>query len=64
MPDARPMPVYDIPPAEQDYWDALDDRVTCDACRRRSASQCTATRATIHPPHMKHRCEHHRKGRG
>ena len=64
MPTARPMPVYDIPKAELAHWDALDDRVTCDGCRNRSGSTCLATRATIHPPHLKHRCEHYRKGRG
>lgn len=58
----RPLPVFDIPKAELAYWDALDDRVTCDGCRRRVASNCSATRRTIYPPHLRHRCEHYRKG--
>lgn len=66
QPMPRALPVYDIPPHELAYWDALDTRVTCDGCRYRSDNYCRATPgkpATIFPPQLKHRCSQWRKAR-
>lgn len=60
----RPLPVYAIPAHEMPYWDALDDRVTCDRCRHRSDVWCRAGHGrTIRPPMLKHRCDEFAKAR-
>ena len=54
----RPLPVYEIPEHELEYWNALDDRKTCEGCRNRSDIWCNAKpRKMIYPPNLKHRCE-------
>lgn len=56
-PDARPMPVFDIPAAEAPYWDALDSRVTCGDCSNKfGASRCLARAKGQEPPDLAHHC--------
>lgn len=60
----RPLRVYDIPPAERAYWDALDDRVKCGDCRLRSDIYCRAGQGrTIYPPTLLHRCDDFERAR-
>lgn len=60
----RPLPVYEIPPHELAYYDAMDNRVTCDGCRNRADIWCRAgDKRTTYPPNLKHRCDEWRKAR-
>lgn len=59
----RPMRVYEIPPEEREFWDALDTRVSCASCSRRSSPYCTVTNRTHVPVGLLHRCEDYRQRR-
>ena len=59
-PDARPMPVFDIPVAEAPYWDALDARVTCDDCSNKvGPTRCLAREKGQEPAGLPHNCGDH-----
>lgn len=57
----RPMRVYEIPPEEREFWDALDTRVSCASCALRRGFRCEP-RGICHPLELRHRCEDHRRG--
>lgn len=59
--DVRPVRVYDIPEEEAAYWGALDDRISCARCKKKSGWKCTATGRTHVPIGLKHRCDHYEK---
>lgn len=57
----RPMRVYEIPPEEREFWDALDTRVSCASCARRQGHRCEP-RGFAHLIELRHRCEDYRRG--
>lgn len=58
----RPMRVYEIPPEEREFWDALDTRVSCASCARRQGHYCAVTQRSHVPVAVLHRCEEYRRG--